>query len=210
MKFKLSHLNRATNTRAPNVYFCPTYQPKTVEALGWVLVCLRWYNRYTERCSQGNCACIKVRAVLTNGPTGHCPFPWGIGTPTYYIVAWAHPSRLVPLASSYDDQKCLRSCFGLFRLLHSIRRGYYTRSGPAVTAIEYECVFSITRRRTAWHCQHLLLTAVLVGAVAAGWPSLSIDISCPPGPQQQTAARCCIGRQTVQTDGQTDGHRTVT
>jgi len=37
---------------------------------------------------------------------------------------------------------------------------------------------------------------------AAAAPSLSIDISCPPGPQQQTR-RCGVRRPNDGTDGQT-------
>ena len=40
-------------------------------------------------------------------------------------------------------------------------------------------------------------------------PPLSMDISCLPGPQQQTR-RSCVRRRIGQTDRQMDGHRTVT
>jgi len=38
----------------------------------------------------------------------------------------------------------------------------------------------------------------------------SIDISCSPGPQQQTCSSRSCDRVTGQTDGRTDGHPTVT
>jgi len=48
-------------------------------------------------------------------------------------------------------------------------------------------VFSFLRALTTWHCPHLLLHAVLRPRAAAT-PAVqqSIDISNPPGPQQQT------------------------
>jgi len=48
---------------------------------------------------------------------------------------------------------------------------------------------------------HLLLNAVLLRR-------LTINIACPPGPQQQT--RHTPLQQASGTDRQTDGHRTVT
>jgi len=48
-------------------------------------------------------------------------------------------------------------------------------------------VFSFLRALKTWHCPHLLLRAVLRPRAAAT-PAVqqSIDISYPPGPQQQT------------------------
>ena len=48
-------------------------------------------------------------------------------------------------------------------------------------------MFSFLRALTTWHCPHLLLRAVLRPR-AATTPAVqqSIDISFPPGPQQQT------------------------
>jgi len=50
----------------------------------------------------------------------------------------------------------------------------------------------------------------MLSAVAAGrrLPPLSIDISCPHGTQQQTAATMIDGADG-RTDGQTDGRTTV-
>ena len=45
-------------------------------------------------------------------------------------------------------------------------------------------VSSLLRRLETWHCSPLLLTAVLLCPVRR--PIESIDIFCPPGPQQQT------------------------
>jgi len=54
-------------------------------------------------------------------------------------------------------------------------------------------VFSYLRTLTMWHCPHS-------AATAAAW----IDISCPPGPQQQTGSQsvCCSRRLVhAETDG---------
>jgi len=69
-------------------------------------------------------------------------------------------------------------------------------------------VFSFLRALTTWHCPHLLLRAVLRSRAAAT-PAVqqSIDISYPPGPQQQT--RRTLLQRANGTDRQTDGHRTV-
>ena len=65
--------------------------------------------------------------------------------------------------------------------------------------------FSLLQRLETRHCSHLLLAAVLLrhGCCRAPDVQQSIDISCPPGSQQQT--RCtCSGRQMEETDGRTD------
>jgi len=56
-----------------------------------------------------------------------------------------------------------------------------------------------------WHCPHLLRLAVLWPRAAAA-PAMqqSIDISCPPCPQQQT--RRTLLQRANGTDRQTDGH----
>jgi len=56
-------------------------------------------------------------------------------------------------------------------------------------------VFSFLRQLTTWHCSHLLLNAVLLRRLA-------IDISHPPGPQQQTR-RIGMQRSIDGTDGRT-------
>ena len=47
-------------------------------------------------------------------------------------------------------------------------------------------VFSFLRQLTAWHCPHLLLRAVLRRGWLLSAGRQSVDISCSPGPQQQT------------------------
>ena len=44
-------------------------------------------------------------------------------------------------------------------------------------------VFGFLRQLTTWHCSHLLLSAVLLGALR---PHLTIDIAYSPGARQQT------------------------
>ena len=65
----------------------------------------------------------------------------------------------------------------------------------------YESMFSFLRRLTTWPCPQSA-AARSCGAVAAGRRPLavqqSIDISCPPGPQQQ------IRRRSIGWDRQTD------
>ena len=71
--------------------------------------------------------------------------------------------------------------------------------------------FSRLRRLSTRHCSHLLPNAVLLCAVAVWRPSLSIDISCPRGAQQQTRRTLLqrsIDGTDRQTDRQTDAHRT--
>ena len=47
-------------------------------------------------------------------------------------------------------------------------------------------VFGFLRQLTAWHCPHLLLRAVLRRGWLLSAGRQSVDISCSPGPQQQT------------------------
>jgi len=65
-------------------------------------------------------------------------------------------------------------------------------------------VFSFLRTLKTWHCPHLLLRAVLrPRAAAAPAVQQSIDISQPPGPQQQT--RRTLMQRANGTDRRTDG-----
>ena len=69
------------------------------------------------------------------------------------------------------------------------------RSQKTISCMSNKSVFSRIPRLWAWHCSHLLLCAVQLGA----WrPPPSINISCP----QQTRPRCCSG-QIGQTSGRT-------
>ena len=49
-------------------------------------------------------------------------------------------------------------------------------------------MFSFLRQLTTWHCPHLLLNAAVLLAT-------TIDISCPPGPQQQTRSHIGMHRR---------------
>ena len=63
--------------------------------------------------------------------------------------------------------------------------------------------FSYLCTLKTWHYPHLLLRAVLrFRAAAAPAVQQSIDISYPPGPQQQT--RCALLQQANRTERQTD------
>ena len=66
-------------------------------------------------------------------------------------------------------------------------------------------VFSFLRQLKTWHCLHLLLSAVLRRRCCWAPTVLqSIDVSCPPGAQQQTTSSGVL-RANNGTDGQTDG-----
>ena len=59
---------------------------------------------------------------------------------------------------------------------------------------------------THWPMTHrpIVYSAVRRAAAALGGRRVSIDISCPPGPRQQTR-RTFLQRSTDETDGRTDG-----
>ena len=79
----------------------------------------------------------------------------------------------------------------------------------ALTSAHNYSLLSLLRQLTTWHCSHLSLNAVLLCCRGARRPPLSINIACPPGPQQQT--RCTLLQRSKNgTDRQTDGHRPVT
>jgi len=54
------------------------------------------------------------------------------------------------------------------------------------------------RCRERRYADHIFIPSCSAPLLLGGWPPLSIDIACPPGPQQQTAACCC--RRDRQTD----------
>jgi len=63
---------------------------------------------------------------------------------------------------------------------------------PSSNGVDSNSVFSFLRQPATWHCSHLQLNNL----------PLSIDISCSPGPQQQTR-RTLLQRSIDVTDGRT-------
>ena len=98
---------------------------------------------------------------------------------------------LCNIISAAISQICVGATWRLRRLNRPTNLCDAPTKTMKIVANNDATVFSFRRHLTTWHCSHLR-------------PPLSIDISCTPGPQQQTR-RTLLQRWIDGWDRQTDG-----